>query len=169
MLHFQSVHFPIALLIIGALFDLLAWFRPQPLFRQVSTLLLFIGTAGGILAVGSGLWIESSYSSELLDTHKVTAIVSLVLAIAAILMHFLEKQWPAAAFLRTLCYVGSVCFITFAAHYGGIMVHGEGPIEKPTTREKKESKEGVIRITPPRISPRKTKTTKPRTRPASQR
>lgn len=162
MLHFQSVHFPIALLLVGALFEGLSLFSSRTFYPNVSLLLLGLGWLGTGIAVGSGLWIGSEHVDALLQTHKTLGFVTLGLSTGALLMHLLHYRWKPARYLRALLYFGAAAAVAFTGHYGGLMVHGQGPKDKPTPREKADSSEGLIRIKPPRLPPKR-KGKKPKT------
>lgn len=164
MLHFQSVHFPIALLLVGALFEVIGYFSSQPFPRQASLLFLVLGWIGAGVAVGSGLWLGSEHVDSLLQTHKTLGLVTLGLSSGALLMHLLHKRWKPLAYVRSVFYGSAAILVACTAHFGGLMVHGQGPKDKPTAREKAESSEGLIRIQPPRLRPQRTTPRKQPTR-----
>ncbi len=157
MLHFQSVHFPIAFLLLGVVFELGGYFSSQPFHRQVSLLFLTLGWLGAGVAVGSGLWLGSEHVDPLLQAHKISGLLTLGLTSGALLMHLLHTRWKPLIYFRSVLYGSAAILVAFAGHYGGLMVHGQGPKDKPTAREKAESSEGLIRIQPPRLPPKRKK------------
>ena len=57
-IHPMVVHFPIALLIVSVIFDLLALQRPSKSFREASLYALIGGLLGAILAIVTGSMAE---------------------------------------------------------------------------------------------------------------
>jgi uncharacterized membrane protein len=57
LIHPLVVHFPVALWIVSLLFDVLAWYRQDPLYRRAAYWLVGLGLLGAAVSVGSG-WID---------------------------------------------------------------------------------------------------------------
>jgi uncharacterized membrane protein len=57
LIHPLVVHFPVALWMVSLLFDLLAWYRQDPLYRRAAYWLVGLGLLGAAVSVGSG-WID---------------------------------------------------------------------------------------------------------------
>jgi uncharacterized membrane protein len=55
--HPLVVHFPLALWLTSALFDLLAWRRDDPLFPRAAFWLVGLGLVGALASIGSG-WYD---------------------------------------------------------------------------------------------------------------
>jgi len=58
LIHPLVVHFPIALWLTAAFFDILDWRRPdQPLFREAAYWLIGLGVLGGLVSIAAG-WMD---------------------------------------------------------------------------------------------------------------
>jgi len=57
LLHPLAVHFPLALWITSALFDLLAWRQEDPLHRRAAYWLVGLGLLGALVSIAFG-WID---------------------------------------------------------------------------------------------------------------
>jgi uncharacterized membrane protein len=88
-LHAMIVHFPIALLLVGFLSELIGIITRKTFFNQASFYLLILAAAGAITAyltgdsAGSGM--EGGSLKRALDLHEQAALVTLWLTIAAAL------------------------------------------------------------------------------------
>ncbi|MCP9768728.1 DUF2231 domain-containing protein [Lacihabitans sp. LS3-19] len=135
-LHAMVIHFPIALLMIGFLSEIIAVFSKWQFFKNVSFYLLSIGALGAIAAYISGSYAGDGMTDGLLQEplgmHKEAALVTLSLSILTVLtkaaIYFLnyQKNWAKwASFLLFSLLVGSV---TRTAFLGGELVfkHGAG-------------------------------------------
>ncbi len=56
-IHPLLVHFPVALWIVSLFFDLLAWRRQDPAYRQAAYWLVGLGLAGAAVSIASG-WTD---------------------------------------------------------------------------------------------------------------
>jgi len=104
-IHPFLVHFPIALLALCLVFELVAWFSRKPALSQVGWWLQVVGTVGVIVAALSGVVAEASAGTALLraaDTfewHEQLAFAAC--AVFAVLLFFrfsshraLPDGWP---------------------------------------------------------------------------
>ncbi|HET7264062.1 MAG TPA: DUF2231 domain-containing protein [bacterium] len=58
LIHPFVVHFPIALWLTAAFFDVLAWRQPdRPVFREAAYWLIGIGALGGLVSIAAG-WMD---------------------------------------------------------------------------------------------------------------
>src|SRR5512141_856727 len=57
LLHPLAVHFPLALWLTSALFDLLAWRRKDPLYRRAAYWLVGLGLLRALVSIALG-WID---------------------------------------------------------------------------------------------------------------
>jgi uncharacterized membrane protein len=135
-LHAILIHFPIALLVIGFLSELLAVFSKRRFYENVSFYLLSIGTLGTVAAYLSGSYAGDGMTDGIfqvpLGMHKEAALVTLSLSILTLLskatIYFFnyQKTWSKwANFLLFALLIGSV---TRTAYLGGELVfkHGAG-------------------------------------------
>jgi uncharacterized membrane protein len=132
MIHPMIVHFPIALLIVGFLAELIAVITKKEFFSKASFYLLILGTAGVITAyftghaAGEGI-SESGMLKSALESHEGAATIALWVIVAAALFRivivFLKKDkgiLKSAAFLLLLI---GVLSIARTGYYGGELVY----------------------------------------------
>lgn len=134
-LHPATVHFPIALFVVGALFVVLGWKWPA-VGTQIPLACLWIGTASALVATlmgwsfsvekGYGSWSRFDFDSEIF-WHRWTAVIVTVLAcVLAIVAAFsirrrssrLTTTWK-AGLLVLAALVGAV------GHQGGELTYGK--------------------------------------------
>lgn len=131
--HPVLVHFPIALFIASAVFEVLAIWRKQPVFAAVAYFNLF-GAALSLpftIATGLGAWrwqLEGAKLKGNLQLHLVCALTSaaliLILWWKRSRLHAMQKQ-PGAGYFVVLA-VG-LAMITLTGHLGGIVSGLETP------------------------------------------
>lgn len=128
--HPMLVHFPIALVTIGFLFDLISLFIKKELcFTKMSFYLLITGTLAALAAVMSGVLFTSEMAGaagEVRETHELFGFITLVILIITSLLRIilLKKQeklslkWLAFIFyaLATLC-------VSATGFFGGNLVY----------------------------------------------
>ena len=151
MWHFRVIHFPIALLLVGFLMEILSYSLQGKNWRFASLSLLFLGAMGSIAAVATGLWIESEHNDPLLETHRLLALSCMASTIAAAFAHFLSFKVNWMRYLRTFFYAIAALLVIITGHYGGTMSHGQGD-DNPPSEQGRSS--GIIQIQPPKIPPK---------------
>jgi len=57
LLHPLAVHFPLALWLTSSFFDVLAWYRADPLYRRAAYWLVGLGLLGALVSIAFG-WID---------------------------------------------------------------------------------------------------------------
>lgn len=130
-LHPLLVHFPIALLLVGTVFQIIA-LRKKAFFDRAAFVLLFLGFLSGIAAFLSGPGAETFASAHwgnaylsIVHIHKVYAAVTMLLFGGALgirmLQYFLKIKWVTPLVL-VLCLAGSFA-LAMTGHYGGQMVY----------------------------------------------
>ena len=102
-LHAMVVHFPIALLLVGFLFEAISFFYKKEFFRQSAFFLLILGMLGTVVSylVGNaaGEGIEEGSLKKAMELHEQAATISLWLTIVTALVYagiyFLKynKSW----------------------------------------------------------------------------
>jgi len=125
--HVLLVHFPVALLPVALLAELLFIFLRGDGFRTASRLCLVLGVLAACLAVVSGWGAAEDLgpTPEELDTHRWIGVsVAGVGLIALFLMRARERRW--VALFRTLLFLAAG-LVTVAGHFGGLLVHGVSP------------------------------------------
>lgn len=137
--HVAAVHFPIALLCVAALVELLRHKRAPAGSESAAAfsvrLLTWLGAAGAILAMTLGLIHEESVESSLsgaahetLELHELTGIaVAVAAALVAIALQAraAQPQTLVARLAGPLLYLVALA-TAFTAHLGGIITHGAG-------------------------------------------
>lgn len=131
-LHPMIIHFPIALIIIGFLSDLVGAITKRHFFTQAGLYLMALGSIGTIAAFFSGRMAgdgvtEAGALGMALETHEGAATLALwtviVLAIMRITLAVTRqmagwKQWVMVALLAV-----GVATISRAGYYGGQLVY----------------------------------------------
>lgn len=125
------VHFPIALLIVGFVADLLGVFMKRDFFSKVGFSLLILGTLGVIAAYFSGDYAgdglaEGGALKQALETHESAAMLSLWLmtatALVRIAMVSTKKFTGALRWIPVVMFLIGVLSIARTGFYGGELV-----------------------------------------------
>ena len=137
--HPLIVHFPIVLLIIAALFQLLSFFFYKKEFSIVTLLLLFVGVVTA--------WLSSNplhampgelygKTKEIFETHEQMAAYTWWLSLIALILksssQFVLKRKLWVELAATLFLIASAITVSIAGHHGSMLVHmeGVGPLGK---------------------------------------
>ncbi|MBN2637669.1 MAG: DUF2231 domain-containing protein [Bacteroidales bacterium] len=131
-LHPMIVHFPIALLLTGLLFDTIGLFAKKTFYSKVGFYLLVLGALGTVVAfltghfAGSGI-TEQGALKQALETHENAAELTIwIVSITAtfrILLELFKKYkgiFKAAAFVL---FLASAMAIARTGYYGGELVY----------------------------------------------
>jgi uncharacterized membrane protein len=131
--HFHPVvvHFPIALLMVAFLLDLLScFFRKEVCLSKAAFWLLILGTLGALAAVLTGEFFTADLSGEvgkLLNTHEILAKSTLFIAIAASLLRgftlWKNLQSPTLNWIILFCMLLIAGFVSATGFFGGSMVY----------------------------------------------
>lgn len=150
-LHAALNDLPVALLLVAALFELLALATRKESFRQVSFWTLIVGAVGGAAAVLSGLQAEGNVSHgdavhRVMETHELLGFITLaIFGILAVWRIWRERRMGATerALALALALGGAGALIATAA-YGGRLVfgHAAGIPTEVLTSEIRERTEG---------------------------
>lgn len=131
-IHPILVHFPIALLIVGFLFDIAGLFIQKEFFSKTGFYLLILGTIGVIAAyftgnlAGGGI-TEQGMLKDALETHEEAAELTIwlvsITAVSRVLLVLLRKyKGPLKATVLVL-FFASVLAIGRTGYYGGELVY----------------------------------------------
>lgn len=142
--HPLFVHFPIALLPASLLMYFLGTALRKPAFNAAGRACLYMGAAGGVLAVITGFQAEGSFPHgeavhRLMETHEAVGLAVLGLASVACVWSFFHSEqrpryaWPFLALLGL-----SVLGVMQAADLGGRMVYLHGAAVKPVIEARQE-------------------------------
>jgi len=124
------VHFPIAIITIGFLFDLFSVFRKnEPCLSKTGYWLEIIGMVSAVLAFGSGYFFTSPMEGEagiVRDDHELYATITLVPIILAtlfrIVVRYLNKESTNIKYLSLALFFISFVFVSLTGYLGGVLV-----------------------------------------------
>jgi uncharacterized membrane protein len=121
-LHPLMVHFPIGLLCVALVLELIDAKRKNQKLREATTVLTWIGAASAVLAVTFGLMLASQEeaSGNSLEFHKWAGLTTMALSIGALLALKSDKRIIFRSLLTT-----TVLGVTLAGHYGAMLTHGD--------------------------------------------
>jgi uncharacterized membrane protein/mono/diheme cytochrome c family protein len=121
-LHPLLVHFPIGLLCIALLFELIDWKHKSTVLRDGTRIITWISAGSAVLAVVFGLLLASSEDSSgtNLEIHRWAGIATMVLSLVTA---FTLRSGNRSLFRGLL--LTTVFGVSFAGHYGAMLTHGE--------------------------------------------
>ena len=129
--HPMVVHFPIAIIIIGFLFDLSSLFLTK--VKCLSTMGLYlevIGMLGAVAAFGTGYYFTSQMEGEagiLKDQHQLFATLTLVAIILAtffrLLLVYQKKEESYLKYAALSLFLLAFIFVIITGHLGGKLVY----------------------------------------------
>jgi uncharacterized membrane protein len=128
--HPMLVHFPIAIITVGFLFDLVALtMKKEPCLSRTGYWLEIIGMAGAVFAFGSGYFFTSPMEGEagiMRDRHEFYATVTLISIILAtlfrIVITYLNKETSGMKYLSLGLFFISFIFVSITGYLGGTLV-----------------------------------------------
>jgi uncharacterized membrane protein len=133
-LHAMVVHFPIALLLVGFLFEAISFFYKKEFFRQSAFYLLLLGMLGTVVsylagnAAGEGM--EEGPLSKAMELHEQAATISLWLTIVTALVYasiyFLKYKKNWLRIIAVLLFTGVIASIARTGYLGGQLVYKHG-------------------------------------------
>jgi uncharacterized membrane protein len=150
-LHAALNDLPAALLLVAALFELLALATRKESFRQVSFWTLIVGAIGGAAAVLSGLQAEESISHgdavhRVMETHELLGFITLaIFGVLAVWRIWREKRMGSTERSLALAVsLGGAGVLIATAAYGGRLVfdHAAGIPTEVLTSETQNRSEG---------------------------
>lgn len=129
--HVVMVHFPVALLMVMALIEVLRWRRKTGSMDQTVALIAVIAALSSIVSVIQGLMLDGSSDGEseyarTLALHKWLGISTAVFAIGAAIIALRRQLGDTAGLTkiyRALVLPGAA-LVSLTGHYGGMAVHG---------------------------------------------
>jgi uncharacterized membrane protein len=131
--HVVMVHFPVALLMVLALIEVLRWRRPSSSMDHTVVIIAVIAALSSIASVVQGFVLDDGRSdgvsedAQMLALHKWLGISTTIIACAAAAVA-LRRQLGDTPLLskiyRALILPGAV-LVSLTGHYGGAVVHGK--------------------------------------------
>lgn len=128
--HPMLVHFPIAIITVGFLFDLVSlFFKKDPCLSRTGYWLEIIGMAGAIFAFGSGYFLTSPMEGEagiMREKHEFYATATLISIIIAtlfrIVIAYLNKETTNMKYLSLGLFFIAFVFVSITGYLGGTLV-----------------------------------------------
>lgn len=123
-LHPFAVHFPIALLLVSLLAEVLWLVRKQEFWRDMAFWLLLFGAAGSFLAAISGGWAEDALNMshelhEKVEQHETVGYIIAWLYAALLVWKILRRKVMAIPENRT--FLGAMLVATALLMYSGFL------------------------------------------------
>lgn len=128
------VHFPIALLIVGFLFEMISFIYKKEFFHQSAFYLLVLGMLGTVASYlagqSAGEGMEEGALSKAMELHEQAATISLWLTIitalvyAGIFIFKYNKNW--LKIMAVLLFAGVIVSIARTGYLGGQLVYKHG-------------------------------------------
>ncbi len=137
-LHPLIVHFPVGLLCVALVLEVLDWRGRSSNFRAGTTALVWIGAASSVVAVVFGLLLANveEYGGGAVEFHQWAGIATMSLALLTLWM---LRSGRLAAFRSSL--ILTVVGVSVAGHYGAMLTHGDDYLTSvlPYGQEQRES------------------------------
>jgi uncharacterized membrane protein len=132
--HPAFVHFPIALLCVALLLELLAAWRRSPALAEVARVTLLLGTLGAVVAAATGLWGEPLTEGKpdsierMSELHKNLGLVVAGLAVLLSAWRLVAPKsltaWRKGVYVLALAAVAAL--VLYSGHLGGKLVYDHG-------------------------------------------
>ena len=146
-LHPLLVHFPIGILILGFILEILSYFRR---FRKVSgavPVTIFIGVVSSVLSVVTGLLLseEGGQEPDLLFRHRLFAFMTLGFSIILLIIISYGKYLPKSRRkpARLIVFITLMAILTITGNFGGALTHGRGYLN-PGNEEPQDSVQSAV-------------------------
>jgi len=130
----MAVHFPIALLITGFLFEIVSFFYKKQFFRQSALYLLVLGMLGVLISYiaghAAGEGVEEGPLNKAMGLHEQAATISLWLTLITALLYagiyFFKYNNNWLRIIATLLFAGVIGSIARTGYLGGQLVYKHG-------------------------------------------
>ncbi|MEI7583065.1 DUF1549 domain-containing protein [Runella sp.] len=138
-LHPLIVHFPIGLLCVALLLEIVGWQRKSTELQAGIKAMVWIGTVSSVIAVGLGLLLanQDEYSGDTVTNHQWSGIATMVLA-GATLFSLRSGRIP---LYRSLLFL-TVAGVTITGHYGALLTHGNDYLTSMFSPNRKKNSSG---------------------------
>lgn len=131
--HVVMVHFPVALLILMALIEILRWRRPSGSMDQTVVIIAIIAALSSIVSVVQGLMLDDGDSdgenrrAQLLALHKWLAFAATFFSIGAAVLALRRQLGDTLGLTKAyrVFVLPGALLVSLTGHYGGAAVHGE--------------------------------------------
>ncbi|HTF21946.1 MAG TPA: DUF1549 domain-containing protein, partial [Chryseolinea sp.] len=142
-LHPMIVHFPISLILVVLVLEVLQGTRRAMDLRSAIRVLLVISALSSIAAVVFGLLLANteSYGSDILPLHQWAGIITMILALGC----WWAGGWQSRTVFRGLLIV-TVAAVTVTGHFGATLTHGEDYLSGAFNEEVPETDDAALVI-----------------------
>lgn len=131
-LHPMIVHFPIALILVGFLSEIVGLFFKKDFFTKAAFYLLILGTLGVVAAyitgniAGDGV-SETGQLKNALETHEDAALLTLILLVIAtsvrVALVWMKKYNGLFKYIAVVLFLAGVVAVARTGFYGGELVY----------------------------------------------
>lgn len=130
-LHPLLVHLPIGILLLAAVFEFLAYFKPYRKLRTAVPAMILFGALASTLSVITGLSLaaDGGYDERLIGVHKNAGILTTIFAWIiffardSIITMFRKKK--KRRLVRAFLFIPLTALVGITGHMGGSLTHGE--------------------------------------------
>jgi uncharacterized membrane protein len=131
-IHPLVVHFPIALLLVGFLFDAVYLFlKKDRCLSKAGMYLMILGTLGAGVALASGYLFTTPFTdgdiAKIYDRHKMGALLTLIVMFIGttvrIILAVKQKEETSLKWVSFGLYFLGTVFVSFTGFMGGTMVY----------------------------------------------
>lgn len=129
-LHGAMTHFPIALFLVSAFFEVAAYLTKHEDWRKTSYLLLLVGVVMSVPTLYSGwmtvqmLFVGAVALPQILLMHRTLALATVLLALILLIVRWTTHDKPSLAGFTMICSVVIAIMIGMVGYLGGKMVFG---------------------------------------------
>jgi len=126
-LHPLLVHFPIALILIAAIAELLSMITRFPEWHVVAVANIRAGAAFAIVTAGAGWLLASSRiveASPVLEWHRWLGLTAALAAVAAALTTGDADRPPRQLWRYRIALIAAAAVVAVAGHFGAVLVWG---------------------------------------------
>ena len=130
-LHPLVLHFPIALLLLAAVLEVLPRLRRKdygPGYANATWIVLALGALSAVVAATMGLTLAAAggYVGETVSSHRFFGLTVAALALISVALKLAAERKQGLRGLYGIPLAGAVVAIFVAGHYGGKLTHGAG-------------------------------------------
>jgi uncharacterized membrane protein len=129
-LHPFISHFPIALIIIALLFEVIGIVFKKSFYSQMSNVLLVIGTVSAIAAVLSGVFLTGEpqgTAANIYEKHRISSFITVALGvIGSLIKLYAGMKRPGSRglkYLSLLLLIAVFLAVCVSGYYGGVLVY----------------------------------------------
>ncbi|MFC5411099.1 DUF1549 domain-containing protein [Larkinella bovis] len=121
-LHPLIVHFPVGLLCVALLLEIIGWSRKSDEMRAGIKALVWIGAISSVVAAAFGLILvnQEEYGGNTVTVHQWSGLATMALALLTVF----ALRTRRTLLYRSLLFL-TVFGVTIAGHYGALLTHGE--------------------------------------------